>query len=272
MAWHELSLQTGHVPIGWQVCDWHAHSSRRSIVHLSREMIAPMDLEPNLSQMAHSVWFISKLTIFIHKHWKGLQLSAQCNIKEREKLMQTAFDTILDLALTRMWVKKRTIMGWIWPHCEIHPAEFNAVAKPTEQSIKESVENPDEIQLVVQDEVELDQATIECCWVSAMFFSSLKHVNKNDTFCFEPQFCQVNGMLSFIWKECSKMNEPWCQQPIFTDDIQETSRIIKKNKCASNRKTGPMALLTNTQKPTVTTFSKLWLSQSQWHQIVSLDS
>jgi len=49
---------------------WHADSSRRSIVHLSRERTAPRDLEPNLSQTSHSVQFISKLTISIHKQLK----------------------------------------------------------------------------------------------------------------------------------------------------------------------------------------------------------
>jgi len=37
-----------------EVCDWHADSSRRSIVQLSRERINPRDLEPNLSQTLHS--------------------------------------------------------------------------------------------------------------------------------------------------------------------------------------------------------------------------
>jgi len=34
--------------------NWHADSSHRSIVHLSRERTTPRDLEPNLSQMLHS--------------------------------------------------------------------------------------------------------------------------------------------------------------------------------------------------------------------------
>jgi len=50
--------------------DLHADSSRRSIVQLSRESITPRDLEPNLSQTSHLVWFISKLAIFIHKQLK----------------------------------------------------------------------------------------------------------------------------------------------------------------------------------------------------------
>ena len=35
--------------------NWHADSSCGSVVHLSRERIAPRDLEPNLSQMLHLV-------------------------------------------------------------------------------------------------------------------------------------------------------------------------------------------------------------------------
>ena len=53
-----------------KVCDWCADCSLRSIVQLSRERIASRDLEPNLSQTLHSVWFISKLVIFIHKQLK----------------------------------------------------------------------------------------------------------------------------------------------------------------------------------------------------------
>jgi len=37
-----------------KLCNWHADSSRRSIVHLSRERTPPRDLELNLSQMSHS--------------------------------------------------------------------------------------------------------------------------------------------------------------------------------------------------------------------------
>jgi len=40
-------------PIEWQVCNWHANSSCRSIIHLSRERFASRDLEPNLSQTSH---------------------------------------------------------------------------------------------------------------------------------------------------------------------------------------------------------------------------
>ena len=50
--------------------NWHANSSRGSVMHLSRERNAPRNLEPNLSQMLHSVQFISKLTIFICKQLK----------------------------------------------------------------------------------------------------------------------------------------------------------------------------------------------------------
>jgi len=42
------------LPIGQQVCDWHADSSRRSIVHLSGERTAPRDLEPNVCQTSQS--------------------------------------------------------------------------------------------------------------------------------------------------------------------------------------------------------------------------
>jgi len=35
--------------------NWHADSSRRSIVQLSRERVTPRDLEPNLSQTLHLV-------------------------------------------------------------------------------------------------------------------------------------------------------------------------------------------------------------------------
>jgi len=40
--------------------NWHANSSRRSIVHLSRERTAPRDLKLNLSQTLHSFWLHSK--------------------------------------------------------------------------------------------------------------------------------------------------------------------------------------------------------------------
>jgi len=50
--------------------NWHADSSRRSVVHLIRERIAPRDLEPNLSQMSHLVQFISEPVIFICKQLK----------------------------------------------------------------------------------------------------------------------------------------------------------------------------------------------------------
>jgi len=50
--------------------NWHADSSRRSIVHLSRERTMPRDLGPNLSQILHLVYFISKLIIFIYKQLK----------------------------------------------------------------------------------------------------------------------------------------------------------------------------------------------------------
>jgi len=40
--------------------NWHADSSRRSIVHLSGERTAPGDLEPKLSQMSHSFWLHSE--------------------------------------------------------------------------------------------------------------------------------------------------------------------------------------------------------------------
>jgi len=53
-----------------KLCNWHADSSRASVVHLSRERIAPRDLEPNLSQIVRLVWFISELTIFIYKQLK----------------------------------------------------------------------------------------------------------------------------------------------------------------------------------------------------------
>jgi len=43
----------------------HAISSRRSIIHLSEERIAPTVLEPNLFQTLHWFQFISKLMIFI---------------------------------------------------------------------------------------------------------------------------------------------------------------------------------------------------------------
>jgi len=77
-------LQTGHVPSRQQVCDWHADSSCGSIVHLSRERIAPRDLEPNLSQTLLLVSFISKLAIFICKDSKRLKLSAQCSCAQGE--------------------------------------------------------------------------------------------------------------------------------------------------------------------------------------------
>ena len=53
-----------------KLCNWHADSSRRSIVERSRERIAPRDLEPNLSQMLHLVLVHSKLVIFIYKQLK----------------------------------------------------------------------------------------------------------------------------------------------------------------------------------------------------------
>jgi len=53
-----------------KLCNWHADSSRRSIVHLSRERTAPRDLELNLSQTLHLVQFISELMIFIYKQLK----------------------------------------------------------------------------------------------------------------------------------------------------------------------------------------------------------
>jgi len=40
--------------------NWHANSSRGSIIHLGRERIAPRDPEPNLSQMSHSFWLHSE--------------------------------------------------------------------------------------------------------------------------------------------------------------------------------------------------------------------
>jgi len=55
---------------GQQVRNWHADSSRGSIVHLSGERIAPRDLEPNLSQTSHLFQFIPKLAIFICKQLK----------------------------------------------------------------------------------------------------------------------------------------------------------------------------------------------------------
>jgi len=66
-------------PIERQVCNWHADSSRRSIVHISRERTAPTDLEPNLSQTSQSfldhfwsLWFS------FANNSKGLQLLAWC--------------------------------------------------------------------------------------------------------------------------------------------------------------------------------------------------
>jgi len=46
---HESHSQLNNIPH-----NWHADSSRRSIVHLSKERTAPRHLEPNLSQTLHS--------------------------------------------------------------------------------------------------------------------------------------------------------------------------------------------------------------------------
>jgi len=64
MVQHELSLQKRHSQVNDILHNWHANSSRRSIVHLSRERNTPRDLEPNLSQMSHSFWLHSEACNF----------------------------------------------------------------------------------------------------------------------------------------------------------------------------------------------------------------
>jgi len=69
---HAISFNTScrHCQSHSKAYDWHADSSRGTIVERSGERIAPRDLEPNLSQMLHSVQFISNLVLFIYKQLK----------------------------------------------------------------------------------------------------------------------------------------------------------------------------------------------------------
>ena len=54
MEQHKLLLQRSHSQDDDILHNWHADSSRRSIVHLSGERTEPRHLEPNLSQTSHS--------------------------------------------------------------------------------------------------------------------------------------------------------------------------------------------------------------------------
>ena len=66
LAQHKLSLWSK----SQQFCNWHANSSHRSIVQLSRERITPRDLESNLSQTSHLVLVHSEPVISICKQLK----------------------------------------------------------------------------------------------------------------------------------------------------------------------------------------------------------
>ena len=74
--------------------NWHADSSRQSIVHLSRERTAPRDLKPNLSQILNSFWLHSKACYFHSQTTQkacGFQRSASApenNICDKNMLKQ----------------------------------------------------------------------------------------------------------------------------------------------------------------------------------------
>ena len=70
-----------------KLCNWHADSSHRSIVHFSREGTAPRGLELNLSQMLHSFQLHSEAhNLHLQTtNSKGLWLLAQCILTSNHK-------------------------------------------------------------------------------------------------------------------------------------------------------------------------------------------
>jgi len=69
ILWNSMGMHTCSLWFS-NMHNWHADSSRRSIVQLNRERTAPRDLKPNLSQLLHLVQFFSELVIFICKQLK----------------------------------------------------------------------------------------------------------------------------------------------------------------------------------------------------------
>jgi len=74
-----------------QFHETNADSSRRSVFQLSKERIAPRDLEPNLSQMLHSVLVHSELVIFICKQHK------RCAAFGTVRLLSTGHSLLLSM-------------------------------------------------------------------------------------------------------------------------------------------------------------------------------